>query len=514
MIFELVRDFADVVAAMPEGHPRHRILKLLDEAVRRDVHFIDRHPTTLFQCLWNSCWWYDCPEARNQYDLSTRTGTGPLPWEAPDGQRVFRLLESWRAQRELETPGSRWLRALRPPRVQLGTGQRMVLRGHTAWVRAVAFSTDGRWIATTAAEGPIHVWDACTGQAVAVLTGQLGNYSTALAFTPDSRRIAAANLAGISVWDLYTGQEVLVLRADSGSVQAVSFSADGQRLCLASQSSELDNPESLFWWEVRVWDVTSGRLLLSRRGGAASHQAGAAFSADGERFATTDNMDGLVTVWDARTGRQQLTFEAGGARLAFAPDGLCLAVLGDGVTLFDADTGRERAVLASSPLAGSSLMDGLLVTFSQDGRYLAQVVSSGRSTAVRLWDVPSRRELRTLARFAGVHKFVAVAFAPDCKTIALSTSDNSVQVWDATDEPEALSLIRRDKSHSPEESSATMDSNHDRSVAFDRVESAWRLTTDALETTITDSVTAAPVAWYQGMLIGRVVLEGPLESAS
>lgn len=62
MIFPLIQDFADAVAAMPEAHPRRRILALLDEAIRRDVPFVERHPTTLFQCLWNSCWWYDSPE--------------------------------------------------------------------------------------------------------------------------------------------------------------------------------------------------------------------------------------------------------------------------------------------------------------------------------------------------------------------------------------------------------------------------------------------------------------------
>ncbi len=68
MIFDLVKDFADVLDAMPAEHPRHRILKLLDEAIRRDVHFIDRHPTTFFQCMWNTCWWYDCPEAAGHYE--------------------------------------------------------------------------------------------------------------------------------------------------------------------------------------------------------------------------------------------------------------------------------------------------------------------------------------------------------------------------------------------------------------------------------------------------------------
>ena len=67
MIFSLSNDFHDAVAAMPREHPRHRMLELLGEAIRRDVHFIARHPTTLFQCMWNTCWWYDCDEAVKHY---------------------------------------------------------------------------------------------------------------------------------------------------------------------------------------------------------------------------------------------------------------------------------------------------------------------------------------------------------------------------------------------------------------------------------------------------------------
>src|SRR6476659_6510225 len=94
MIFPLVQDFADALAAMPREHPRHRILKLLDEAFRRDVHFIDRHPTTFFQCMWNTCWWYDCPEAAGHYESSSDE-----PWERRE-PRLSSLLAGWRRDRE------------------------------------------------------------------------------------------------------------------------------------------------------------------------------------------------------------------------------------------------------------------------------------------------------------------------------------------------------------------------------------------------------------------------------
>jgi hypothetical protein len=60
MIFDLAKDFHDALAAMSGDHLKRRIFELLEEAIRHDIHFIARHPTTLFQCLWNTWWWYDC----------------------------------------------------------------------------------------------------------------------------------------------------------------------------------------------------------------------------------------------------------------------------------------------------------------------------------------------------------------------------------------------------------------------------------------------------------------------
>ena len=77
LTFDLTADFADVMKGLPETDARLRNLRLLDEALRRDIHFIARHakdyPQGLFQCLWNNCWWYDAPEAAAHYDL---TGAG------------------------------------------------------------------------------------------------------------------------------------------------------------------------------------------------------------------------------------------------------------------------------------------------------------------------------------------------------------------------------------------------------------------------------------------------------
>lgn len=131
MIFPLIQDFADVLDAMPCEHSRHRILNLLDEAIRRDVHFIDRYPTTLLQCLWNTCWWYDCLEAAGHYDLGSRTENQVLPWEFAE-RSCSSLLEHWLDIKQRSQPGFFWFRSRRPPRQQLAAGQMQILQGHAA----------------------------------------------------------------------------------------------------------------------------------------------------------------------------------------------------------------------------------------------------------------------------------------------------------------------------------------------------------------------------------------------
>ena len=124
MIFELVKDFSAAIAAMPADHPRNRNLCLLEEAIRRDVHFISRHPTTLFQCMWNTCWWYDCDDAEAHYEPHYEPPSGGWPtlgppWQFPLEQRLCSILESWRRAKEAATPGFPWLRCHRPPPMHL-----------------------------------------------------------------------------------------------------------------------------------------------------------------------------------------------------------------------------------------------------------------------------------------------------------------------------------------------------------------------------------------------------------
>jgi hypothetical protein len=62
MVRELAVAMSSVLESLPEEHPQRELLRRLDAAIQRNWHFIEGDQESLFQCLWNTCWWYDCPE--------------------------------------------------------------------------------------------------------------------------------------------------------------------------------------------------------------------------------------------------------------------------------------------------------------------------------------------------------------------------------------------------------------------------------------------------------------------
>ena len=203
MIFELVRDFSAALAVMPEDHPKRRILASLERAIRRDTQFINRHPTTLFQCMWNTCWWYDSPAARTHYKLFLSSRATRR--QRKRGSRLHEILEMWRQAKERATPGFRWVRCHRPPGLYLGDRQLSVLRGHDCPVISVGYSPNGKWLASGAGDGTVRVWDASSGAELGVLAGHEGAVNS-VASSPDGGRIVSGSSDTTArVWDAEGG---------------------------------------------------------------------------------------------------------------------------------------------------------------------------------------------------------------------------------------------------------------------------------------------------------------------
>ncbi len=295
----------------------------------------------------------------------------------------------------------------------MDTGREIrALRGHTGSIDGMAYSPDGRRLATASPDQTVKLWDVIAGRELRTLA-RLRGAVHGVAFRPDGRQIASASEDGtVKVWDAATGQPVQTLRGHTGSIGVVVYSPDGARLASAGGDRT-----------VRTWDAETGQELLAIRGhrGQVIHVA---FSPDGRRLASASS-DGTVKIWDATADQDSRALPGHGEEAwdaAFSPDGQFLAVGADDGTVKVWDTADwhsvQRLEAHTGPLSA--------IAYSPDGRWLA---SCGRDRTVKVWDAGSGRLLHTLQGHAG--PVSSVAFSPDGRHLASSSRDGTVKVWDA-----------------------------------------------------------------------------------
>jgi len=331
-------------------------------------------------------------------------------------------------------------------------------------IPGVAYSPDGKLIATMTVRQEVKLWDANSGELLRTLVG-VDDFGGCVVFNPDGNILAGAYTTQVVLWDVSSGEILTILSGGSQEgvagynigVGQISFSPDGKYLATAN----MDGAST-------IWDIATSSKVLSLMAVETLPPKAIDYSPDGKLLANGGDA-GMVQVWDAKQGTKLFTGELGGIihALSFSPDGNHLAAASEdgGIKVWDARTGE----VVSSPPRQSGMYN---IAFLADGRY----ATAGQDGTTRVWDPLTGQQVLLLP--GPNSTVISVDGSPDGKRIITGAYDGSLRIWDATPGRELMTIpahagIVWDIAYSP-------DGKHLASASVDGTVKVWDASTGAL----------------------------------